>query len=95
MATRIPQQSSQSQTGVRSSGVNRGPVDDGTVFSSMNEFRFWIIIVTLLIFLNFVAWMGILYMDKKLKRTEVILLRAEQLEKDKKSDKRKEDPDAE
>ena len=61
----------------------------------MNEFRFWIIIVTLLIFLNFVAWMGILYMDKKLKRTEVILLRAEQLEKDKKSDKRKEDPDEE
>ena len=61
----------------------------------MSEFRFWIIIVTLLIFLNFVAWMGILYMDKKLKRTEIILLRAEQLEKDKKSDKRKEDPDAE
>ena len=47
----------------------------------MNEFRFWIIIVTLLIFLNFVAWMGILYMDKKLKRTEIILLRAEQAEK--------------
>ena len=61
----------------------------------MNEFRFWIIIVTLLIFLNFVAWMGILYMDKKLKRTEIILLRAEQLEKDKKSDKRKKDPDEE
>ena len=61
----------------------------------MSEFRFWIIIVTLLIFLNFVAWMGILYMDKKLKRTEIILLRAEQLEKDKKSDKRKEDPDTE
>ena len=61
----------------------------------MNEFRFWIIIVTLLIFLNFVAWMGILYMDKKLKRTEIILLRAEQLEKDKKSDKRKKDSDEE
>ena len=61
----------------------------------MSEFRFWIIIVTLLIFLNFVAWMGILYMDKKLKRTEIILLRAEQLEKDKKSDKRKKDPDEE
>ena len=61
----------------------------------MNEFRFWIIIVTLLIFLNFVAWMGILCMDKKLKRTEIILLRAEQLEKDKKSDKRKKDSDEE
>ena len=61
----------------------------------MNEFRFWIIIVTLLIFLNFVAWMGILYMDKKLKRTEIILLRAEQLEKDKKSDRRKKDSDEE
>ena len=61
----------------------------------MSEFRFWIIIVTLLIFLNFVAWMGILYMDKKLKRTEIILLRAEQLEKDKKSDRRKKDSDEE
>lgn len=61
----------------------------------MNEFRFWIIIVTLLIFLNFVAWMGILYLDKKLKRTEIILLRAEQLEKDKKSDRRKKDSDEE
>ena len=86
---------SQSQTGVRNRAGDRSAVDDGTVFSSMNEFRFWIIIVTLLIFLNFVAWMGILYLDKKLKRTEIILLRAEQLEKDKKSDKRKEDPDAE
>ena len=47
----------------------------------MNEFRFWIIIVTLLIFLNFVTWMGILYLDKKLKRTEIILQRAEQVEK--------------
>jgi len=61
----------------------------------MSEFRFWVVIVTLLIFLNFVTWMGILYLDKKLKRTEVILLRAEQVDKEKKSDKRKKDPDEE
>ena len=61
----------------------------------MSEFRFWVVIVTLLIFLNFVTWMGILYLDKKLKRTEVILLRAEQVDKEKKSDKRKKDSDEE
>jgi hypothetical protein len=61
----------------------------------MTEFRFWVIIVSLLIFLNFVTWMGIVYIDKKLKKTEVILLRAEKTDKEKKSDKRKEDPDEE
>lgn len=61
----------------------------------MSEFRFWVVIVTLLIFLNFVTWMGLLYMDKRLKRTEVICLRAEQVDKEKKSDKRKKDPDEE
>lgn len=61
----------------------------------MTEFRFWVVIVTLLIFLNFVTWMGILYLDKKLKRTEVILLRAEQVDKEKKNDRRKKDPDEE
>ena len=47
----------------------------------MSEFKFWVVIVSLLIFLNFMTWMGILYLDKKLKRTEVILLRAEQVDK--------------
>jgi hypothetical protein len=61
----------------------------------MTEFRFWVVIVTLLIFLNFVTWMGILYLDKKLKRTEVILLRAEQVDKEKKNDRRKKDSDEE
>lgn len=61
----------------------------------MSEFRFWVVIVTLLIFLNFVTWMGILYLDKKLKRTEVILLRAEQVDKEKKNERRKKDTDEE
>jgi hypothetical protein len=39
--------------------------------------------------------MGILYLDKKLKRTEVILLRAEQVDKEKKNDRRKKDSDEE
>ena len=59
----------------------------------MKEFWLWVTIVTLLIFLLFVTSLGLLYTHKQIKKTEVILLRAEQLEKDKKSDKRKEDPD--
>ena len=47
----------------------------------MTEFRFWVIIVSLLIFLNFVTWMGLVYIDRKIKKSEVILQRAEQVEK--------------
>ena len=47
----------------------------------MSEFRFWVVIVSLLIFLHFVTWMGILYMDKRLKHTEAIVYRAEQVDK--------------
>ena len=47
----------------------------------MKEFRYWVIIVSLLIFLNFVTWMGLVYIDRKIKKSEVILQRAEQVEK--------------
>lgn len=47
----------------------------------MKEFHWWIAIVTLLLFLNLMTWMGLLYMDKRLKRTEVICLRAEHVDK--------------
>jgi hypothetical protein len=47
----------------------------------MKEFYWWVAIVTLLIFLNFATWMGLVYMDKKLKQTEAICLRAEEKEK--------------
>jgi hypothetical protein len=47
----------------------------------MKEFWFWVAIVTLLIFLLFVSLLGILYINKQIKKAEIILLRAEQVEK--------------
>lgn len=91
MATRVPQQSSQSQTGVRSGAGNRGAVDDGTVFSSMREFWLWVTIVTLLIFLLFVTSIGLLHLDKKLKEANALVLRLE--EKEKKNAKPRVDPE--
>ncbi len=47
----------------------------------MKEFYWWVAIVTLLIFLNFATWMGLVYMEKKLKQPEAICLWAEEKEK--------------
>jgi len=47
----------------------------------MTEFKFWVIIVTLLIFLLFMMSLGLVYLDKKIKKAEAILIRAEQLDK--------------
>lgn len=47
----------------------------------MKEFWFWVAIVTLLIFLNFATWMGLLHMDKKLAKTEALCVRVEDKEK--------------
>jgi len=93
MATRVPTTTSGSKAGVRGGGVSGRPVDDGTVFSSMKEFWFWVAIVTLLIFLNFATWMGLVYMDKKLTKTEALCVRFE--EKEKKNDRRKKADDEE
>ena len=59
----------------------------------MKEFYWWVAVVTLLIFLNFVTWMGLVYMDKKLTKTEALCVRFE--EKEKKNERRKKDPDEE
>ena len=47
----------------------------------MKEFYWWVAIVTLLLFLNLTTWVGLVYMDKKLKKTEVICQRAEERDK--------------
>lgn len=59
----------------------------------MKEFYWWVIIVTLLLFINLTTWVGLVYQDKKLKRTEALCLRVE--EKEKKNDRRKKASDEE
>ena len=58
----------------------------------MKEFWLWVTIVTLLTFLLFVTSLGLLYTHKQIKKTEAILLRAEQLDK---KQKQKPEPDGE
>ena len=59
----------------------------------MKEFLFWVTIVTLIIFIMFALFLGILYVDKQIKKTEALVIRIE--EKDKKSARREKDPDPE
>ena len=47
----------------------------------MKEFWLWIIIVSLILTLLFVTVLGLAYNHKLIKKTEVILQRAEQLDK--------------
>ena len=61
----------------------------------MKEFWLWVIIVTLLIALLGYTLVAAFHVDKQLRRTEAILLRAEKFEKEKKDDRRKKDPDEE
>ena len=56
-------------------------MDDGTVFSTMKEFWLWIIVVSLILALLFMTTLGLVYNHKLIKKTEVILQRAEQVEK--------------
>ena len=56
-------------------------MDDGTVFRSMKEFWFWVMIVTLLTAILAFSLVAMLHIDKQLRETKVILQRAEQLEK--------------
>ena len=93
MATRIPPRASSGQTGLRSGSNGNGDLDDGTVFRSMKEFLFWVTIVTLIIFIMFALFLGILYVDKQIKKTEALVIRIE--EKDKKNARREKDPDPE
>lgn len=61
----------------------------------MKEFWYWVTIVTLLIFLLFAISLGLAYTHKQIKKAEAILLRAEQVDKEKKSERRKKDDDPE
>ena len=56
-------------------------MDDGTVFRSMKEFYWWVLIVTCLIALLGFSIASSLYADKQVRKAEAILQRAEQLEK--------------
>ena len=85
MATRVPTTNSGGQVGLRSGGGNRGPVDDGVVFRSMKEFYWWILIVTFLLALLGFSITAALYAHQTVRKAEVILQRAEQLEKKSKS----------
>ena len=56
-------------------------MDDGTVFRSMKEFYWWILIVTFLIVVLAFSLVTMLHVDKQLRETKVILQRVEQLDK--------------
>lgn len=58
----------------------------------MKEFWLWVIVVSLILCLLFATVLGLAYNHKQIKKTEVILQRAEQL--DKKS-KQKTEPEKE
>lgn len=90
MATRAPRANSDSQAGVRDRANSSSSVDDGVVFRSMKEFYWWVLIVTfLLALLGFSAALA-LYADRTVRKAEVILQRAEQVEKKQKLFKEKE-----
>jgi len=61
----------------------------------MKEFWFWVLIVTLLIALLGFTLVVAAHVDKQLRETKAILQRMEQLDKEKKNDRRKKDPDEE
>lgn len=56
-------------------------MDDGTVFRSMKEFYWWVLIVTFLIALLGFSIAAALYSTQMVRKAEAILQRAEQLEK--------------
>jgi hypothetical protein len=56
-------------------------VDDGVVFRDMKEFWFWILIVTCLVALLGFSIALALYADKTVRKAEIILQRAEKVEK--------------
>jgi predicted membrane protein len=57
----------------------------------MKEFWFWVAIVTLIIFCLMGLSFAIIHVNKQITKAEVILQRAEQLEKQRKQKERKED----
>ena len=61
----------------------------------MKEFWFWVIIVTLLLAILAFSLVAMFHVDKQLRETKAILQRVEQVDKEKKNDRRKKDPDEE
>ena len=61
----------------------------------MKEFWLWVAIVTLILALLCGTLVAVFHVDKQLRKTEAILLRAEKFDKEKKDDRRKKDPDEE
>jgi hypothetical protein len=59
----------------------------------MNEFKFWVVIVSLIIFGMMILSFLIVHQDKKIKKLDAIILRME--EKEKKGDRRKKTDDEE
>jgi short subunit fatty acids transporter len=56
----------------------------------MNEFKFWVVIVSLIIFGMMVLSFMIIHQDKKIKKLDALVLRME--EKEKKREKTRLDP---
>ena len=56
----------------------------------MKEFWYWVAIVTLLIFLLFVTTLGLVYVDKQIKKANAIIIRLEEKEKKQKPEPKEE-----
>jgi hypothetical protein len=54
-------------------------MDDGTVFRSMREFWLWVIVVTLLIFVCFLLFLGILHVETRLNKADRLIKEAQKL----------------
>ena len=91
MATRAPQTNSGGQSGLRNRDLSRESVDDGVVFRSMKEFYWWVAIVTFILVLLGFSISAALYADQRVRKAEIILQRAEQMEKKQKLFERKDD----
>ncbi len=61
----------------------------------MKEFYWWVLIVTFLLALLCFSIASALYADKQVREAKAILLRVEQLDKEKKNDRRKKADDEE
>ena len=61
----------------------------------MKEYYWWVVIVTLILILLGFSISAALYADQRVRKAEIILQRAEQLEKEKKNDGRKKASDEE
>jgi hypothetical protein len=61
----------------------------------MKEFYWWVLIVTLILAILGFSIASALYADKQVREAKAILLRIEQIDKEKKNERRKKDPDEE